>query len=107
MTKSKTENIKSERIFVRLFPNEKAELEAKAKAENLTISEYVRSRALDYDLTYKLTEEEIIVYKQLNSFSDHFRRISNLFKLGDITQVKEVSVETAELIRKHLEKLKK
>ena len=42
MTKSKTENIKSERIFVRLFPNEKAELEAKAKAENLTISEYVR-----------------------------------------------------------------
>ena len=79
----------------------------KAKQAGVTISEYVRSRALDYDLTYKLTEEEIIVYKQLNSFSDHFRRISNLFKLGDITKVKEVSVETAELIRKHLEKLKK
>ena len=79
----------------------------KAKQAGITISEYVRSRALDYDLTYKLTEEEIIVYKQLNSFSDHFRRISNLFKLGDITKVKEVSVETAELIRKHLEKLKK
>lgn len=78
----------------------------KAKQAGITISEYVRSRALDYDLTYKLTEEEIIVYKQLNSFSDHFRRISNLFKLGDITKVKEVSVETAELIRKHLEKLK-
>lgn len=79
----------------------------KAKQAGITISEYVRSRALDYDLTYKLTEEEIIVYKQLNSFSDHFRRISNLFKLGDITKVKEVSVETAELIREHLEKLKK
>ena len=79
----------------------------KAKQAGVTISEYVRSRALDYDLTYKLTEEEIIIYKQLNSFSDHFRRISNLFKLGDITKVKEVSVETAELIRKHLEKLKK
>ena len=79
----------------------------KAKQAGVTISEFVRSRSLDYDLTYKLTEEEIRIYKQLNSFSDNFRRISNLFKLGDITQVKEVSVETAELIRKHLEKLKK
>ena len=78
----------------------------KAKQAGVSTSEFLRAVALDYNLSYKLTEEEIEVYKNLNKFSDNFRRIGNLFKVGDSTKVKEVSVETALLIRDHLNRLK-
>ena len=76
MTKSKTENIKSERIFVRLFPNEKAELEAKAKAENLTISEYVRQSILNSKVVQISKEERSILNKASINFNQLLRTIN-------------------------------
>ncbi|WP_322969763.1 plasmid mobilization protein [Faecalibacter sp. LW9] len=78
----------------------------KANYAGITTSEFLRAIALDYNLSYKLTEEEIEIYKELNKYADNFRRIGNLFKLGDSTKVKEISIETAQLIRDHLNRLK-
>lgn len=97
---------KIKKIEFRVTLTELLVIKNKASKSGCTVSEYVRSIALDYPLTYKLTEDEIVVYKQLNKYADNFRRIGNLFKLGDTTRVKETSVETAKLIRKHLNKLK-
>lgn len=79
----------------------------KAKQAGISTSEFLRATALNYDLSYKLTQDEIEVYKLLNKYADNFKKISNIFKIGDSSNVKEVSIETANLIREHLNKLKK
>lgn len=98
--------MKSKRILIRVSNTEFYIIKNKAKQAGLTTSEFLRSLALEYNLSYKLTSEEIEIYKELNKFSDNFRRIGNLFKQGDTTKVKEVSIETAQLIREHLNRLK-
>ena len=97
---------RSKKLDFRVTLTEHLIIKNKANKSGCSVSEYVRNTALDYPLTYKLTSDEIEVFKQLNKFADNFRRIGNLFKLGDITGVKEVSVDTAKLIREHLNKLK-
>ncbi len=97
---------KTKKIEFRVTLTEHLIIKNKAKKTGASMSEYLRGIALGYDLTYKLTDEEIEIYKQLNKFSDNFRRIGNLFKLGDFTGVKEISIETSKLIRNHLNKLK-
>lgn len=96
---------KIEKINLRLHLSEKKIIEMKAAKSGCSVSEFLRCTALEYTLSYKLTNDEIEVYKQLNKFSRNFINISNLFKKGDITGVKEKSVETAELIQQHLKKL--
>jgi predicted DNA binding CopG/RHH family protein len=80
----------------------------KKKASNcgVSVSELMRGLALDYKLSNKLTPEEIECYQLLSKYADNFRRISNLFKLGDTTGVKEEAIATSQLIRAHLLKLK-
>ena len=97
---------KTKKIEFRVTLTEHIIIKNKAKKTGGSMSEYLRRIALGYDLTYKLTDDEIEAYKQLNKFSDNFRRIGNLFKLGDVTGVKETSIETSKLIRNHLNKLK-
>lgn len=97
---------KVKKIEFRVTNTEYLIIKNKANKAGCTMSEFIRGTTLKYSLTYKLSAEEIEVYKQLNKFSDNFRRIGNLFKLGDVTGVKETSIETAKLIRQHLNKLK-
>lgn len=94
------------RINLRLKLSEKKIIERKAAQAGCSMSEFIRNTALDYTLSYKLTDEEIKVYKLLNKYSSNFINISNLFKKGDYTGVKEISVETAKQIQQHLNKLK-
>lgn len=98
--------MKSKKIQIRVSNTEFYIINNKAKQAGITTSEFLRATALDYNLSYKLTSEEIEIYKELNKFSDNFRRIGNLFKQGDSTKVKEVSIETARLIREHLNRIK-
>jgi len=93
------------RINLRLKLSEKKIIERKAAQAGCSMSEFIRNTALDYTLSYKLTDEEIKVYKLLNKYSSNFINISNLFKKGDNTGVKEISVETAKQIQQHLKKL--
>lgn len=96
---------KNKKIEFRVTLTEYLIIQRKAKETGCSTSEFLRNTALDYTLTYKLTKEEIEVYKELNKFADNFRRIGNLFKLGDTTGVKEVTIDTALLLREHLKKL--
>lgn len=80
----------------------------KKKADNggVSVSELMRGLVLNYKLSHKLTPEEIECYQLLSKYADNFRRISNLFKLGDYTGVKEEAIAISRLIREHLLKLK-
>ena len=80
----------------------------KKKASNcgVSVSELMRGLAFNCKLSNKLTPEEVECYQLLAKYADNFRRISNLFKLGDTTGVKEESIATSKLIREHLLKLK-
>ena len=66
----------------------------------------MRKLALEKEIKSRLTSEEIECYKTLSKYADNLRRISNLFKLGDVTGVKNESLETSKLIRNHIEKFK-
>ena len=97
---------KIRKIEFRVTYSEYLIIKKRAQKTGCTTSEFLRGTALHYPITYKLTPNEIEVYMMLNKYADNFRRISNLFKLGDVTGVKECSIETAKLIRNHLNKLK-
>lgn len=91
-------------LLIRLDNLEYLVVKNKAKKTGLPTAVYIRNRALNYNISSKLTEEEISCFKTLSKFSDNFRRISNLFKLGDITGVKEESLNTSRMIREHLKR---
>ncbi|MEL1248371.1 MULTISPECIES: plasmid mobilization protein [Flavobacterium] len=81
-------------------------IKKKAEDSGISISELMRALAFNYKLSSKLTPEEIECYQLLSKYGDNFRRISNLFKLGDTTGVKEEALVTSKLIREHLMKIK-
>lgn len=94
------------KIEFRVTHTEYLIIQNKASKSGNTISEFLRNTAMGHQLSYKLTEDEILIYKHLNQYADYFRRIGNLFKLGDTTGVKETCIETTKLIQTHLNKLK-
>ncbi|MCD0477456.1 mobilization protein [Chryseobacterium sp. LC2016-29] len=96
--------MKNEFIKIRVSRIEKKVIEKKALKAGLSISEFIRRLAFEKELKSKLTDEEIECYKSLSKYAENFRRISNLFKLGDITGIKEDAIETGKLIREHLRK---
>ncbi len=81
-------------------------IQKKAENTGLSLSEFMRRISLDAELKSRLTEQEIECYQTLSKFADNFRRISNLFKLGDVTGMKQETLETSRLIKQHLEKFK-
>ncbi|WP_434981066.1 plasmid mobilization protein [Daejeonia sp. YH14] len=98
---------KTQTLKFRITPLEDKIIRMKAENSGLSLSEFLRRTALDLEIKNKLTEDEIICYKNLSKYSDNFRRISNLFKQGNVTGMKCETMETSRLIREHLEKLKK
>ena len=98
--------MKNKEYRFRVSPLEHQIIKNKISKTGLSISEFMRRLSLDLELKNKLTDDEIECYKNLSKFADNFRRISNLFKLGDVTGMKNETLETSRLIRKHLEKLK-
>lgn len=96
--------MKNQFIKFRVSGIEKRIIEKKSERAGLSVSEFVRRLAFEKDLKSRLTEEEIGCYKNLSKYADNFRRISNLFKLGDITGMKQETLEASRLIREHLKK---
>ncbi|MCT4085517.1 mobilization protein [Elizabethkingia anophelis] len=99
--------MKNQFIKLRVTRLEKLQIEKRAKSTGNSVSEFIRLLALGYEIKSKLNEKEIECYQNLSKFSDNFRRISNLFKAGDVTGMKAETLEASRLIRTHLEKLKK
>ena len=96
---------RTQKIEIRVSKVEYLIIKNKAHSSGNSVSEFMRGMALDYTLNYKLTEEELMVYRMLIDYKNHFIHIGNLFKLGDHFSVKERTVELAELIKNHLKKL--
>lgn len=99
--------MKNKVLRFRVSALEQQIIQKKINSTGLTMSEFLRRLSLDLNLKNKLTNDEIECYKNLSKYADNFRRISNLFKLGDVTGMKNETMETSRLIRKHLEKFAK
>ena len=99
--------MRNQTIKLRVTKLEKLLIEKKAKSTGQSISTYVRNLALGYEVKPQLTKQELDCYLTLSKYADNFRRISNLFKSGDITGMKNETLETSKIIRQHLEKLKR
>lgn len=98
--------MKDHLIKFRVSKIENLIIKKKASNSGVSVSELMRGLVFNYKLSNKLTPEEVECYQLLAKYADNFRRISNLFKLGDVTAVKEESIATSKLIREHLLKLK-
>ena len=98
--------MKNKEFRFRVSPLEHQIIKNKISKTGLSISEFMRRLSLELELKNKLTDDEVECYKNLSKFADNFRRISNLFKIGDVTGVKNETLETSRRIKKHLEKLK-
>lgn len=98
--------MKNKEFRFRVSPLEHQIIKNKIAKTGLSISEFMRRLSLDLELKNKLMPDEILCYKNLSKFADNFRRISNLFKLGDVTGVKNETIEASRLIKEHLEKLR-
>ncbi len=79
-------------------------LKKKAKEAGITLSEYIRGTALNYDLAYKLTESEITSYKQLTELKNNFQRISNYMKHKASYEILLEIQNTITFINNHLKK---
>lgn len=98
--------MKDKLIKFRVTKIENLIIKKKASKSGVSVSELMRGLVFNYKLSNKLTPEEVECYQLLSKYADNFRRISNLFKLGDTTGVKEESIAISKLIREHLLKLK-
>jgi len=95
--------MKKKRIELRVSSLEKAIIEKKAESSGLSVSEFCRRSALSQKIDYKLTDEELEIYKELHSFKRYFTLISNMFKEKNPDLVKTVKT-TAKQIEEHLKK---
>jgi hypothetical protein len=98
--------MKNKIIKFRVSHMENLIIKDKANKSGVTVSELTRGLLFNYKLSSKLTPDEIECYQTLSKYSDNFRRISNLFKLGDTDGFKKECLETSASIRQHLLKLK-
>lgn len=96
---------KKELIKFRCTVLEKAIIEKKAENAGTSISSFCRASALNQKIAYKLTAEELEVYKMLTQYHRNFTAISNLLKNKDSAFAKEVAT-TAREVKNHLQKFK-
>jgi hypothetical protein len=88
---AESKRVKSERIYVRYFPDEKEELSRKAKAENLTISEYIRQSSLSGKRVSISSDELKILNGSSINFNQFVKLMNTNVKSGD-----SISSETIE-----------
>ena len=81
------------------------EIEKKAKNSGLSTSDYCRRTALNRELNFRLSDEEIEIYKDLTKYKTNFSRLSNLIKNKD-PKTNEYILELAKSIGEHLTKFK-
>jgi hypothetical protein len=98
--------MKDNLIKFRVSKIENLIIKKKAASAGVSVSELMRALVFNYKLSSKLTDEEMECYQLLSKYADNFRRISNLFKLGDTDGFKKETIETSKQIREHLNKFK-
>jgi len=94
---------KKEVLRFRCSPLEKAIIEKKASDSGLSASAFCRASALGQKIGYKLTDDELEIYRMLTTYHNNFTSISNLLKDKDSRFAAEVKTAAAE-IKEHLKK---
>ncbi len=94
---------RTEKIEIRVTKLEKKILTNKADDSGLKVSEYLRRAGLKRQVTYKLTPEELEVYKDLHKFHSNFTRLSNFFKVNHPALYQETQSMIDEM-KEHLKK---
>ncbi|MFV0522720.1 MAG: plasmid mobilization protein [Mangrovibacterium sp.] len=95
---------RTRKIECRVSNLEKLVLQKKAQEAGVTLSDYVRTVALDYDLAYKLTADEVQCYKELTKLKNNFQNIANFMKYRASSELRTAIRETIEEVNKHLKK---
>lgn len=72
--------MKKHEIHIRISALDKRILVKKAKHTGLSLSEYLIQTGLGLEPTFKLTEDELEVYKMLHKYIQNFQNISNMYK---------------------------
>ena len=96
--------MKKQRLEMRISSLEKEILKKKAAHAGLSVADYCRRAALNQKVTYKLTAEELEVYKELHRFRSNFVNLSNLIKRNDPALSDEMKA-AAVAVTNHLKKL--
>jgi len=94
---------REEEIKIRCTGLEKKVIQQSAKAANMQTAEYVRATALHQKISYKLTDDEIEIYKMLVHYRTNFSRIGNL--LREQKSIQEEVKELVNAIDTHLKKI--
>lgn len=93
---------KDQRLEIRISSLDKEILKEKALNTGLSLSDYILYASLDKRLNYRLSEEEISIFKMLTSYANHFSRSANLVS-KDHKAFREEMLTTSRLIRSVLE----
>lgn len=73
---------------------------------SMTLSNFIRLRALSLQVKPRLSIAEIEIFTTLTKFSENFRKIEiYLDKSGDVSSLREDVIEARDAIQKHLRKL--
>ena len=80
--RKKLPTTRDSRLVVRVRALEKKAIERAAHKSGHKLSNYLRSCALGKTLYYRLTEDELRLYKLLVEYRRNFTRVSNLIKEG-------------------------
>ena len=95
--------MKKKRIEIRLSGLEKNIINKQAAHSGLSASEYIRRAALRQQISFKLTDEELELYKELHRYKRNFELIANMYKNRDMN-ITALVLHTAKEIEKHLKK---
>ena len=95
---------RTKKIELRVSALEKKLLEKRATESGLSTSDYLRRSGLSQKIGYKLTPEEIEIYKELHQFHRSFVNLSNFFKTNH-SELYNESQSLINQIKQHLSKL--
>ncbi|WP_028890689.1 mobilization protein MbpA [Tenacibaculum sp. 47A_GOM-205m] len=95
--------MKNYKIEFRCSLYEKKLLKVKAKKAGLSLSEFCRKSANEKEISERLTDEQISLYKMLVQYHNNFKSIGNLIKNKHPDLYQKV-YQTADEIKNHLKK---
>lgn len=98
------ETMKRAIIKFRCTVYEKKLLAIKAKQAGISLSKFCRDALMEKQLTERMSDEHITIYKMLVQYHNNFKRIGNMYKKSNPKLANEV-VTLASEIRNHLKKI--
>ncbi len=92
-------------VRIRFTSLEKKALELMAEKVGLSVSEYMRRAAFNREVKLRFTAQELILYKELHLFRNHFAAIANLVKSkGGSAELIKAIIQLKEQMETHLKK---